>query len=91
MVDRHSEEEAKEARGLEEILHNQAHPNNLVAVNKKDTPVLASPREDSKVLFLAVAEDEFEILDANPNWVHIRIPGLSTAPKAVIDTGPLGA
>lgn len=77
MVDRHFEEEAKEARGLEEILHNQAHPNNLVAVKKKDTPVLASPREDSKVLFLAVAEDEFEILDANPNWVHIRISGLS--------------
>jgi hypothetical protein len=77
MLDRHSEEETKEAKGLEEILHNQARPNNLVAVKKKDTPVLASPREDSKVLFLAAAEDEFEILDANPNWVHIRISGLS--------------
>ncbi len=77
MVDRHSEEETKEAKGLEEILRNQVRPNNLVAVKKKDTPVLASPREDSKVLFLAAAEDEFETLDANPNWVHIRISGLS--------------
>jgi hypothetical protein len=74
VVDRRTEEEAK---GLEEILRNQAHPNNLVAVKKKDTPVLASPSEGAKVLFLAAAEDEFEILDQNPNWVHIRISGLS--------------
>jgi hypothetical protein len=39
--------------------------------------VLASPIETAKVLFLAAAEDEFEILDANPNWVHIRISGIS--------------
>jgi hypothetical protein len=77
VVDRHTEEEAKEANGLEEILRNQAHPNNLVAVKKKDTAVLASPSEGAKVLFLAAAEDEFEILDVNPNWVHIRISGLS--------------
>lgn len=77
VVDRHAEEQAKEAKGLEEILRNQAHPGNLVAVKKKDTPVLASPIEDAKVLFLAAAEDEFEILDANPNWVHVRISGIS--------------
>jgi hypothetical protein len=77
VVDRHAEEQAKEARGLEEILRNQAHPSNLVAVKKTDTPVLARPSEDAKVLFLAAAEDEFEILDMNPNWVHIRISGLS--------------
>ena len=29
------------------------------------------------MLFLAAAEDEFEILDANPNWVHVRISGIS--------------
>jgi hypothetical protein len=28
-------------------------------------------------LFLATAEDEFEILDMNANWVHVRISGLS--------------
>ena len=77
VVDRHTEEEAQEAKGLEEILRNQAHPTNLVAVKKGDTPVLASPIADAKVLFLAAAEDEFEILDANPNWVHVRISGIS--------------
>jgi hypothetical protein len=29
------------------------------------------------VLFLASAEDEFEVLDINPEWVHVRISGLS--------------
>ena len=77
VVDRHTEEQAKQAKGLEEILHNQAHPTNLVAVKKGDTPVLANPIADAKVLFLAAAEDEFEILDANPNWVHVRISGIS--------------
>ena len=40
VVDRHAEEQEKEARGLEEILRNQAHPSNLVAVKRTDTPVL---------------------------------------------------
>jgi hypothetical protein len=77
VIDRRVEEQEKEVRGLEEILRNQAHPANLVAVRKKDTPVLANPIEDAKVLFLAAAEDEFEFLDANPNWVHVRISGIS--------------
>jgi hypothetical protein len=77
VVDRRAEEQAKEARGLEEILRNQVHPGNLVAVNKRDTPVLSNPIEDAKVLFLAAAEDEFEILDVNQNWVHVRISGIS--------------
>jgi hypothetical protein len=77
VIDRRVEEQEKELRGLEEILRNQAHPANLVAVRKKDTPVLANPIEDAKVLFLAAAEDEFEFLDANPNWVHVRISGIS--------------
>jgi hypothetical protein len=77
VLDRHAEEQAKEAKGLEEILHNQAHPSNLVAVKRADTPVLANPIESAKVLFLAAAEDEFELLDANSNWVHVRISGLS--------------
>ena len=77
VIDRRAEEQAKEVNGLEEILLNQAHPANLVAVKKTNTPVLANPIENAKVLFLAAAEDEFEILDANPNWVHVRISGLS--------------
>ena len=77
VLDRHAEEQAKEAKSLEEILRNQAHPSNLVAVKRADTPVLANPIESAKVLFLAAAEDEFEILDANSNWVHVRISGIS--------------
>jgi len=77
VADKHMEDLNKEARGLEEILRNQAHPSNLVAVKKSGTPVLVSPIEGAKVLFLADAEDEFEILDMNASWVHVRISGLS--------------
>jgi hypothetical protein len=77
VADKHMEELTKEAKGLDEILRNQAHPNNLVAIKKSGTPVLVSPIEGAKVLFLATAEDEFEILDMNANWVHVRISGLS--------------
>ena len=67
----------EEARGLAEIFRSQSHPTNLVAVRRDQTPVLESPSVDGKVLFLASAEDEFEVLDANPEWVHVRISGLS--------------
>jgi hypothetical protein len=77
VADKHIEELTKEAKGLEEILRTQAHPKNLVAVKKSGTPVLVTPVEGAKVLFLATAEDEFEILDMNSNWVHVRISGLS--------------
>jgi hypothetical protein len=77
VVNRHAEEEEKEVNSLEEILRNQVHPTNLVAVRKKDTPVFANPIENAKVLFLAAAEDEFEILELNAYWVHVRISGLS--------------
>ena len=77
VADKHMEDLTKEAKGLEEILRNQAHPKNLVAVKKSGTPVLGNPIEGAKVLFLATAEDEFEILDMNANWVHVRISGLS--------------
>jgi hypothetical protein len=66
-----------EAANLEEILKNQAHPKNLVAVKKSGTPVVASPSLSAKALFLASMHDEFEILDFNPDWVHVRISGLS--------------
>jgi hypothetical protein len=66
-----------EARSLEAILHNQTHPTNLVAVKQDQTPVLEAASVNAKVLFLASAEDEFEVLDVNPGWVHVRISGLS--------------
>jgi hypothetical protein len=77
VAEKNAEELTKEAKSLEEIVRNQSHPNNLVAVKKSGTPVLGSPNEGAKVLFLATAEDEFEMLDMNASWVHIRISGLS--------------
>jgi hypothetical protein len=67
----------QEAKNLEEILRNQSHPTNLVAVEQDQTPLLQNPSSNSKVLFLASAEDEFEVLDVNPEWVHVRVSGLS--------------
>jgi hypothetical protein len=66
-----------EAASLEDVLKNQAHPKNLVAIKKSGTPVVATPSLTGKTLFLASAEDEFEMLDFNADWVHVRISGLS--------------
>jgi hypothetical protein len=66
-----------ELDGLQEILKNQAHPKNLVAVKKSGTPVVASASLNARTLFLASAHDEFEMLDFNRDWVHVRISGLS--------------
>jgi hypothetical protein len=76
-AEKHERELASEARNLEEILNNQAHPSDLAAVKKTGTPVVASPSADGKVLFAATLGDEFEILDEAPQWVHVRISGLS--------------
>jgi len=66
-----------EAASLEDVLKNQAHPKNLVAIKKTGTPVVAAPSLNGKTLFLASAHDEFEMLDFNADWVHVRISGLS--------------
>jgi len=66
-----------EADTLEEVLKNQAHPNNLVAVKKSGTPVVSTPSLNAKPEFLASMHDEFELLDFNADWVHVRISGLS--------------
>ncbi len=66
-----------EAENLEEILKNTAHPKNLVAVKKSGTPVVSTPSLTAKPQFLASLHDEFELLDFNADWVHVRISGLS--------------
>lgn len=66
-----------EIKNLEEVLRNQAHPNNLVVVKQAGTAVVGSPSLNAKTLFLASAHDEFEMLDFNADWVHVRISGLS--------------
>jgi len=75
--DKHLDELNLEAKNLEEILHNQSHPNNLVAVKQSNTPVFANPSEGGKVLFRATSQDEFELLDMDAKWVHVRISGIS--------------
>jgi len=67
----------EQLRSVQDLLQNQSHPSNLVAVKKDDTPVLQNPRTDATVLFLASAQDEFEILSASSDWVYVRISGLS--------------
>lgn len=66
-----------EADNLEKILKEMAHPNNLVAVKKSGTPVVPTPSLTAKAEFLAGMHDEFELLDFNEDWVHVRISGLS--------------
>ena len=72
----HSALEA-EAANLQELLRNMAHPKNLVAVKKSGTPVVSTPSLTAKPQFLASLHDEFEMLDFNADWVHVRISGLS--------------
>jgi hypothetical protein len=76
-VDKNSIALQKEADSLEETLKNQVHPKNLVAVKKSGTPVVATPSLAAKPQFLASMHDEFEVLDYNADWVHVRISGLS--------------
>jgi hypothetical protein len=66
-----------ELQSLEDIQKNQAHPHNLVIVKKSGTPVLARPAEGSRILFNAAADDEFELLDAQSDWIHVQISGAS--------------
>jgi hypothetical protein len=89
-----------EAQSLEEVLKNQAHPRNLVAVKKNGTPVVATASLTAKTLFLATAHDEFEMLDFNRDWVHVRISGLSRGwiwrnnlemPNSIPDTDAAGS
>ena len=66
-----------EMQSLQEIQRNQAHPLNLVVVKKMDAPVLARPAMGSHPLFTASANDEFEFLDAEGEWIHVQISGAS--------------
>jgi hypothetical protein len=67
----------EELQGLEDVKKNQAHPLNLVAVKRAGTPVMARAGEESRVLFKAAVNDEFEFLDAEGEWIHVQISGVS--------------
>ncbi len=76
-TEQHASELHTLALNLEEILRNQAHPENLAAVRRSDTPVFSKPLSSAQVLFTAEAQDEFQILDVQANWVHVQISGPS--------------
>lgn len=64
-----------ELQNLQELQHTQAHPKNLIVVKKSRTPIYAKNAESSRVLFEAAANDEFEFLDEEGEWLHITISG----------------
>jgi hypothetical protein len=67
----------EQAKNLEDVLRNQTQPTDLAAVRKPKTPVYSRPSEQGEVLFLADAQDEFQMLNTNSEWVHVQISGLS--------------
>jgi len=67
----------QQAENLEQILHNQARPDNLAVVKRSNTPVVTQPLNGAEVMFQADAEDEFEVLDNTAEWVHVQISGIS--------------
>ncbi len=62
---------------MNEVLAAQQHPDNLVAVKTAHTAVVAGPAESSRVLMYADAEDEFQYLKTEGDWVHVQIAGLN--------------
>ncbi len=66
-----------EIKALEDVLHNQVRPTDLVAVKKGGAPVFSKPSENSQVLLTAAAEDEFQIIEVEGAWVHVQISGAS--------------
>ena len=66
-----------EVQSLQEIQRNQAHPLNLVVVKNNGTPVFARPAANAHPLFTAAADDEFEFLNAEGEWIHVQISGVS--------------
>ncbi len=64
-----------ELKNLKEIQSTQVHPQNLVTVKKSDTPMYAKAAESSRVLFQSTANDEFEFLDGDSEWIHVEISG----------------
>jgi hypothetical protein len=75
--EKHIQQLNGELQNLQEIKHNQAHPLNLVVVKENGSPVLARPVAGSHPLFKAAANDEFEFLDAEGEWIHVQISGVS--------------
>jgi hypothetical protein len=68
---------AVEEKNLEEILNSQARPTDLLVVKRAATPIFSKPAEDAQVLMSADAHDEFQILELQGAWIHVKISGAS--------------
>jgi hypothetical protein len=68
---------AAEEKNLEDILHNQARPTDLIVVKRAATPIYSKPVEGAQVLMSADAHDEFQILGIEGAWIHVQISGAS--------------
>jgi hypothetical protein len=74
-AERHVRQLSEELKNLQEIKHNQVHPQDLVLVKKSGTPVYAHAGDNSRLFFEASVNDEFEYLDTDHDWVHVTISG----------------
>ena len=74
VAERRVQQLTAERDNLKDIQHNQVHPQNLVIV-EKPIPVNEKPAENSRQLFQAGVNDEFEFLDAANGWIHVTISG----------------
>jgi hypothetical protein len=75
--ERKSAELSNYIKNLEDIQHNQSHPNDLAAVKAPKTAVFAKPADNAQILMNADAHDEFPVLGVDGSWVHVQISGVS--------------
>lgn len=66
-----------EGESLREVLRNQTRPSNLAVIRSSKTALLERPMEGSKVVLVADAEDEFQVVDTTGEWVHVQVSGIS--------------
>lgn len=74
-AERQTQELSANLRSLQEIQQNQAHPNDLASVKTDGSEIYAKPEVNSDVLMRAHQEDEFQVLSAEAQWVHVQISG----------------
>ena len=75
--ERHTQQLRNQVKDLEEVLRNQAHPDNLLVVKHPHTPVAARPSAAADVVLYADKGDEFQVLDKLGSWVHIQVSGIA--------------
>jgi hypothetical protein len=73
---KHIQELEQQAKSLQEILEHQSKPEDLAVVKNARTQVLSRPVPGARVLMLADTEDEFQVIEAENDWVHVQLTGL---------------